>query len=35
VNYALLKDDPRRSIWPGDALSAEPTEPLPETQPDE
>jgi osmotically-inducible protein OsmY len=35
VNYALLKDDPRRGAWPGDTLNAGPAETPPETQPDE
>lgn len=35
VNYALLKDDPRRHAWPGDALNAEPAETPAEAQPEE
>jgi osmotically-inducible protein OsmY len=34
VNYALLKDDPRRHAWPGDGSSAELADAQPEGQPE-
>lgn len=32
VNYALLKGDPRRHVWPGDQLAAEHADASPEVQ---